>query len=775
VADPVELAGYIRYSIDNLGAHNAHHRFEEMCFHLAKVIVTPDLVFPTGPVSAGGDQGRDFETFRGRLGDEDLAFACTVQKDDLPAKLRADVKKAATEGEPLDAVVFMCAGNIPIAKRHELQAEVRKEYKVRLEVFDAETIADKLAEYANFWIARRYLEIPESMAPDTPEGPEWYAASKRRWLGRNDPPATYGELTDVQECGRHVVFGDGPKADLEFWLERLRSLAEPAGGYLERSAFYQVVVLTLRGTNLLLGFDDDLARYFEHIPELDGEVEVEDTEVLLTYVSTASLTGKTTLSTASLRRWREALIAQIEYLLGSTNSSSRRCALLLSLACTHLVAVDPDEPYPPAARDAAMKAWAELVAESDDAPYYPIGRVGRVVGGMLPLFVDHPTFDELMSGIDKRVGGRSNPDLVVAWRDRGVVLFKNGRPLEALDFLHQARRAWFAKDTIRGSILTGLTIAQCYGELGLMMAGKLMALSAANSAINEFGPDVTDLISKSVFLASRFDYALGYWMGAVELTRAAILLYDELDTAPWKSEDDRRDQHFLQLFAPYGVAKALRPTAVPAIERALKDAGLFEQVSNQDGPWRDLSEREVIAAIAEQASATAFADCGELRTLETHLGNVRWSVSCDNTFEAALGAERFVATAEVLGAIAATEEPKPAPHELNLELRVEGSVMQAKRIVDGDRELWNVILPSGGSAGSDFDDVITMTLGAAITVLRSTYPVSAEELDRLSKRLAERCASVLLSLGGTYDSLAARITPKDLWNQQARRSSSPLR
>lgn len=62
--NPDELAKYIQYRLGMLGEENAHHRFEELCFRIARATVASHLLPPTGPVSAGGDQGRDFESFR---------------------------------------------------------------------------------------------------------------------------------------------------------------------------------------------------------------------------------------------------------------------------------------------------------------------------------------------------------------------------------------------------------------------------------------------------------------------------------------------------------------------------------------------------------------------------------------------------------------------------------------------------------------------------------------------------------------------------------------
>jgi len=53
--------------LSQLAAQNRHHEFEHLARALAGGTVTLNIVPATGPVTAGGDQGRDFETYRTEL------------------------------------------------------------------------------------------------------------------------------------------------------------------------------------------------------------------------------------------------------------------------------------------------------------------------------------------------------------------------------------------------------------------------------------------------------------------------------------------------------------------------------------------------------------------------------------------------------------------------------------------------------------------------------------------------------------------------------------
>lgn len=55
---------HIRFALSQLSASNAHHDFEKICFDIAKLRICSNILPATGPVSAGGDQGKDFETFK---------------------------------------------------------------------------------------------------------------------------------------------------------------------------------------------------------------------------------------------------------------------------------------------------------------------------------------------------------------------------------------------------------------------------------------------------------------------------------------------------------------------------------------------------------------------------------------------------------------------------------------------------------------------------------------------------------------------------------------
>ena len=127
---PTELTLMIRFALDELSRENGHHTFEQLCRELAHARIASNILPATGPVSAGGDQGRDFETFRtylagslrfsrgflGLASAETLVFACTLQREDLKAKIKEDVTSICTRGTPVQMIYVMCTE--PVVSGH---------------------------------------------------------------------------------------------------------------------------------------------------------------------------------------------------------------------------------------------------------------------------------------------------------------------------------------------------------------------------------------------------------------------------------------------------------------------------------------------------------------------------------------------------------------------------------------------------------------------------------------------------------------------------------
>jgi hypothetical protein len=90
--------------------------------------------------------GRDL----GMRDGDGVSFACTLQQEDIGSKIRQDVDKSLADGTAVSFILAYCEVNIPVARRHDLQRQVRDKHGVHLEIFDGNGIAELLAHHATF-------------------------------------------------------------------------------------------------------------------------------------------------------------------------------------------------------------------------------------------------------------------------------------------------------------------------------------------------------------------------------------------------------------------------------------------------------------------------------------------------------------------------------------------------------------------------------------------------------------------------------------------------
>lgn len=173
-----EILAFVRYQLGKMGARNEHHKFEDLCRALSRQRITRNIATATGPVSAGGDQGRDFETFisyaGGNLQDvgiffgleenEPIAFCCTLQSSGLPAKIRSDVEKIFDSPHRAPSVIiYFTVADVSVAARHRLAGEVSERWGARIEVIDGNSLSELLMDPECLWMATEYLGLSREL------------------------------------------------------------------------------------------------------------------------------------------------------------------------------------------------------------------------------------------------------------------------------------------------------------------------------------------------------------------------------------------------------------------------------------------------------------------------------------------------------------------------------------------------------------------------------------------------------------------------------------
>ena len=254
-----ELKKYIRFQLSELSPENGHHDFEKISYEIARRRVAPNLLPATGPVSAGGDQGRDFESYRtylaGSLTDGNaflltasekvIVGAGTLEKiAKLAGKVKDDIASICGSGTKPDLIVYFCEQNVSVAKRHAWIKRCVDTHGVELQIFDGAAISDVLTDPDTFWIAEQYLSVPSDAFP-APVVNERYAELKQRWISDDATPENFADFIEIK-FGTRLARTDA-QVDLEAWIRKLRAFI--GNGFpprLEQRARYEICVAELR-------------------------------------------------------------------------------------------------------------------------------------------------------------------------------------------------------------------------------------------------------------------------------------------------------------------------------------------------------------------------------------------------------------------------------------------------------------------------------------------------------------------------------------------------
>ena len=578
MANPSQVEAQVRFALSQLPSHNAHYEFEHICRHLTQQFICSNVLPATGPVSARGDQGRDFETFRtylreelgpygaflGSVSEGTIAFICTTQSNNVAAKLSGDIEKVCASGHQVQEIRAFTLEPVAVAIRHRLETEAQESHGVRLQLHDAASIATLLAQPQGFWIAERFLSIPAEIRPDLAPSngdlSDEYVELRNRWRQKGFPNPTLGDFIDLKTGLREATCEQEIRSDLSFWLGLLRDLlASPdLSIHIAQRARYELVVSTLRGTHSIRSVDDVARAYLgESLSEADP-VRLQDASALLLFAYTAVVVGVTSFTPAELEDWNSRLTKRVQDLLSSAMPHGQ-AALLFTLGHlgTHPTIAQGDiqtpreearipEPWElydeqtdslnVSMRDdivftdapRTLSAWTQLMDNLDNTPLFPIQGLGDILQLFVPLWSDQPEWRELLDRVDEALGERLGKHaLATRAKDRAMKLLRLERRLDALEEFHRARIDWFVGETVRGALLAMLIIAKLYLELRLPQAAKSYALAVAYIAELRRDENLADLIPTGLLTAANADFIAGAWCSATELYELGLLAQQE--------------------------------------------------------------------------------------------------------------------------------------------------------------------------------------------------------------------------------------------------------
>jgi hypothetical protein len=751
---PEQVSEYLLFALSQLAGENGHHKFENLCYHLASRRIYSNVIPSTGPVSAGGDQGSDFETYQvgdlsvvgpiseffGQATREKVVFACSLEKDHS-GKIKKDLSAVAKFSVKVEKLVFMSNHDIPIGKRHKILDFALQTHGVHLEIFDARAISKMLSDSELFWIAQEYLSIPSQIMLAMPRSTHtWYESA----LVLNIDPAELitSDFFSLRDAVRFATRNHAHHSDIPGLLTKLRLFRQHHSQEIQRRAFYEDFVASLRGLGKPQGFESGLEEYITVVAAGENPAELEDASVLIGYAIGALLRGLLNLELSAVGKWRTLLLKRIDYLLNDKEiGSGRKCSLLYTqgfLLLNDWIDAPPDSQRIPLDATKSIAAWRKVIKEVQRAPLFPLDRFGRLLARVAGHVEDTKDFSRLVAETDKLLSRRSGKHKLAELAfDRATSYYEAKRVLEAISELHEARVEAFTEETVRDSVQFCIFLAKMYSEIGLHFAAKCYALAAAFAALKLKDDSLKALSYRGFTEAAASDHASGASMGFFLSARLFFIVSQEFSMSGTEQTKEfewgRIDFYSLILTrAAFHISEPLHTYLKDTVLKSFgADEIYVESSSRLDDFFKPGGLQSAVEKSIQEGIMPPFSDAGKRRRVGWQQLGVRWFIDWPNDYDTARLAESFCASLQILLAELRETELSIVPSDVFISVRIHDGKLQMENNSDNERILLVARLPKVASPEDDTWAQQGIVHGVATSALMAVSAMPQEQFFKL--------------------------------------------
>jgi hypothetical protein len=789
---PTELAGIIRFYLGELAARNGHHEFEHLSRYLCRARVYSNVLPATGPVGAGGDQGRDFETFKSRtslpaikgfsdrVSRDEVAFACSLDKR-IVEKIRKDVRTICNAG-PVPEIVYFCEANVTVGIRHRLQHWAKTTHDVDLQIFDGTAISELLADRDVFWIAQAYLHLPAEIMPTPLDQDGWHATHLERWSARRPIVFSDSDFQEVKFGLRRATFDEDARPHLLFWIRLMECfLHQPAPRTLQRSAAYEVAVANLRGKGDMTSELERIRDFYSDLEDWLSIADLKDAATLLSYSFGGIGLSRFAADLSELQAWRRRLSGLLNREIQTTAAHGRRSGLFEVRAQTRLL---PDDDGIAMSTDQVFDDWTSMLGEAELAPLFPIGDFAAHLSALTPLFGTHPRFDAIGERVDALLAKRQGPATAARNTfERAMVFYKEDRLTEAIRDLHRVQLRWFTGDTIVDFQRATLLLSDAYLELGFAYAAKNMALAGAYVARYSDDPEVMHTLPRMLFAVANADDGAGNSLSYFRLLLLALDAHARLEPDPLHADKHPNlNVDFSQMAALRGLAIRMGSAWLEAVDQTLEDwpgslrGEIVKGSRDPSGFWSSGSWDDVWTSFEENFIDVPFGDAGPTRSVKWRALGIGWTAAFDQEGPTTPVAEEFIAALQIATVTLSEVDLCTLPLSIHLRLLVQADAGETEMldVSKCDEVVRLTVKLASANPGTTVRDHVSSILAIVAALLAETSVLPHDDLTRILQENLILAADRLYVVRPYHELFSEFVPPEPLSKARLDRTDSPF-
>lgn len=742
MASPDQVIQTIRFAFETLSERNAQHEFEDLCRHFARARICFHILPATGPVSGGGDQGRDFETFRTFIhglgtrhfcaiaAEKKVAFACSLEKR-VSSKIKSDVAKIVANGDRPDLIYFFSSRPVTVSNRHKLVAWARTHHAVALELLDCVALAEQLADPDVFWIAARYLQISPEIYPRPSNAGSEYDRLTAKWLTIDRAAGRFADFIEIK-CAARIAL-ESAAQDLPRWLALIAAYEALCESGAERHQVeYELLALTMRERRSLRG-DETRIRSFFSDPELLALPDnAKRAETIHCYAATAQLLGEADLTSDELDEWHAAILRATEAGIAQPTSENQLCLWLELRGGIELHAQLRSGRLDLAS---CVTPWVRLTEKLPDAPMFPVQEFHDLIVLFAEEMGDPPIFDDLLNQIRPFLAERAGAVALAESHFRRAQRFLDTEQVpRALRELHSARLKWFGHETIGQTADCCLLLSRCYHRLGLHIAAIYYALIASFIFANAADLSLQEHVHEGLHDAAEAAYAQGHWCLFFELVGPALCVQFHSSASGLSVEKSPHLQWLLQNLPPaLHATRKLVPPVFDAVMREFRTRGMesfllegMEAFKTAADKW---SDSDFEAALRNSFTAPPFSDAGQRCEVMWSAFGVHWRLRWPNDYDTLRVALEVTAFLQIAIAELAGCDLDIIPGTLLAEIELtDDAAVVAEPVPDNSACRWRFRVPRSPLRGTTgVEEFRSQMFACFVDIVRSVSAMPGEQ------------------------------------------------